>query len=78
MNVFFRKISKKAMQKHMVFPAIWSGPRYPVDGDGLFPGLSENSSWKNMDVKDIEEYCIKNNLICFYGKGQLSFSKTNN
>ena len=73
-NVFFRAVSKKAIQKHMITPAIWCAPSKPMEDDEImYPGLSTTKSWIAMDVKDIEKHCIDNNLICFYSKGELLF-----
>ena len=75
-NVFFRAVSKKAIQKHMITPAIWSAPSKPIsDDDIIYPDLSKAKGWVNMDVKDIEKHCMDNNLICFYSKGELLFIK---
>lgn len=74
-NVFYRKSSKKTMQIHMVFPEIWCGKELPQAGDVLFPGLSSNKQFKSFTTKEIEQYCIKNNLRCYYSKGELEFSK---
>ena len=74
-NVFFRAKSKKLVQKHMITPAIWSGPALPEANDVLYPGLSSATEWINLDIKDIEQHCVDNDLICFYGKGELLFIK---
>lgn len=74
-NVFFRAKSKKLVQKHMITPAIWSGPALPEANDVLYPEMSFAIGWVNLDVKEIEQYCVDNDLICFYGKGELLFIK---
>lgn len=72
--VFFRRDSKRAIPKHMIYPSIWSGKKLPKAGDVLFPGLAaENSKFKSFTVKDIEEHCICSKLKCYYSKGELEF-----
>ena len=34
-NVFFRAKSKKAIQKHMITPAIWCAPNKPMEDDEI-------------------------------------------
>lgn len=73
--VFFRKDSKRAVRKHMVYPGIWCGKKLPKAGDILFPGLAaDNSKFKSFTVKEIEEHCINSKLKCYYSKGELEFA----
>ena len=72
-KIFYRAVSKKLVQKHMITPAIWSGPALPKANDVLYPEMSFVIGWVNLDVKEIEQHCVDNDLICFYGKGELLF-----
>ena len=74
--VFFRKDSKRAVTKHMIFPGIWSGKKLPKAGDVLFPGLAaDNSKFKSFSIRDIEEHCINSRLKCYYSKGELELAE---